>query len=283
MSTIYYEICGVVFQIESPQKLTENKEGKQFNTDKKESDVIINIDEKEYIAEKMSNLYGQVAETKIWRNDTMIIRQIQDRFRPMPHIEMKYDLKDLSNIKVTICKEYWVWASGTKYFWPGIGLHQLMLHFKTLFFHASYIDYQGHGILFTASSGTGKSTQAELWRKYRDAVVINGDKAAVSLRKFPTVHSIPFSGTSGICRNVSLPLEAIVVLSQAKENTIHKMRFIESVSALFSNIFVEKCISEEWNMAADLVMELAQRVNIYSLACTPDEQAVEVLEKELFK
>ncbi|WP_370839368.1 hypothetical protein [Intestinibacter bartlettii] len=32
------------------------------------------------------------------------------------------------------------------------------------------------GILFSAPSGTGKSTQADLWEKYENAEIINGDR-----------------------------------------------------------------------------------------------------------
>lgn len=41
--------------------------------------------------------------------------------------------------------------------------------------HSSLISYQGNGILFLGPSGIGKTTQAELWSKYRDALIINGD------------------------------------------------------------------------------------------------------------
>ena len=44
---------------------------------------------------------------------------------------------------------------------------------------ASFIRWQGRGILFSAPSGTGKSTQANLWVQHQGAEVINGDRAAL--------------------------------------------------------------------------------------------------------
>ncbi len=33
--------------------------------------------------------------------------------------------------------------------------------------HCAYVEYQGEAILFSAPSETGKTTQANLWEKYR--------------------------------------------------------------------------------------------------------------------
>ena len=41
-----------------------------------------------------------------------------------------------------------------------------------LYLHSSLIDYQGHGLMFLGPSGIGKTTQAELWNQYRDALII---------------------------------------------------------------------------------------------------------------
>ena len=45
--------------------------------------------------------------------------------------------------------------------------------------HASAIRVDDQIVVFTAPSGTGKSTQANLWRAYRGAQIINGDRCAV--------------------------------------------------------------------------------------------------------
>ena len=157
----------------------------------------------------------------------------------------------------------------------------MLLPFRTLIFHASYIGWQGEGLLFTAPSGVGKSTQAELWRVHRGAEVLNGDKAGVRLEGEPMVYGVPFSGTSGICRNVSLPLRGIVVLSQAAENTIRRLLPSEAVAALCQNVFVDSAVQEEWQMAVQLLLDLVSAVPVYALACTPDESAVETLEAAL--
>lgn len=53
-----------------------------------------------------------------------------------------------------------------------------LLSCDTLLFHGSVIAVDGEGYLFTAKSGTGKSTHTRLWREYfgERAVIVNDDK-----------------------------------------------------------------------------------------------------------
>lgn len=82
--------------------------------------------------------------------------------------------------------------------------------------HSSFIEVGGKAVLFTAPSGTGKSTQAELWRENRGAVVINGDRSVLRIiDSVPCASGLPYSGSSGICLNRTLPLRAIVYIEQA--------------------------------------------------------------------
>ena len=62
-----------------------------------------------------------------------------------------------------------------------LGLETLLLKYDGLLLHSSFIRWRGEGILFSAPSGTGKSTQADLWVKYEDAEILNGDRAGTSL------------------------------------------------------------------------------------------------------
>ena len=70
--------------------------------------------------------------------------------------------------------------------------------------HASYILYRGEAILFSAPSGTGKSTQAAFWKEHRGAEIINGDRVLV-IKRDGVFYAcgVYVSGTSGICGTVS--------------------------------------------------------------------------------
>ena len=147
--------------------------------------------------------------------------------------------------------------------------------------HASWIAYQGKAILFTGASGIGKSTQAALWAQYRGAELINGDRAAI----FPTpggaeVRGIPYCGSSGVNKNRTMPLAAVVCLSQAPENSIARLSGLKAFRKLW-----EGCSIDLWNptdiaKGTQAGVDTVSAVPVFALACTPDERAVQILEKE---
>ena len=57
-----------------------------------------------------------------------------------------------------------------------VGFYSYMSLRQTLLMHASAVSWNGQGLVFTAPSGTGKTTQAELWARYKGAKILNGDK-----------------------------------------------------------------------------------------------------------
>lgn len=147
--------------------------------------------------------------------------------------------------------------------------------------HASWIRYGDRAILFTGPSGIGKSTQAALWERHRGAELINGDRAAI----FPTpdgplVRGIPYCGSSGVNKNQTMPLAAVVALSKAPENSIQQLSGAKAFRKLW-----EGCSVDLWNPSAienatQAVIDTVSAVPVYHLACTPDERSVELLEKE---
>ena len=161
-------------------------------------------------------------------------------------------------------------------------LEQLLAEHDGFLIHASYIRHGDGAILFTAPSETGKSTQAKLWCDHMGAELINGDRAAVRIvdgRVFAC--GIPFSGSSPVRKNRTLPLKAIVYLSQAKENTITRLRGVRAFPRVW-----EGCGIPMWDRGAveavtDTLSAVLARVPVWHLACTPDERAVACLSEAL--
>lgn len=220
-------------------------------------------------------------ERRVLCRGSLVYRCRMRRADMPPFAVVAYDLNDPSQVTMTVRGADWSWATDHLRLWSTLSLPQLLIHQHALVFHASYILTDGAGILFTAPSGTGKSTQAELWRRLRGAEVINGDKAAVTLGPDPMVHGLPFCGTSGICHNVSAPLRAVVVLAQAPENSIERLRPSRAAAMLARNVFADPTVKAEWSMALTLLLDLVAAVPVYLLSCTPDVRAVETLEEAL--
>ena len=149
-------------------------------------------------------------------------------------------------------------------------------------FHTSFIEYKNKAILFTAPSGTGKSTQADLWNKYKNAEIINGDRCAIRVidgKMF--AEGIPFAGSSQYCKKRTLEIAAVVYLQQAKVTTIKKLRGLEAFKKIWEGISVNTWDKEDMANVSAVASKLVTSVPVYLLSCTPDESAVLALLSEL--
>ena len=152
-----------------------------------------------------------------------------------------------------------------------------------LLLHAAWIAHDNGAILFTAPSGTGKSTQAELWRQHRGAEVINGDRAMIRFTK-DGAHAvgIPFCGSSRISKNCCLPIRAVVYLSQAPHNRISSLEGVTAFRRIWEGCSVHTWNREDVAKAVDGVQKLISTVPVYHLECRPEEGAVSALEAVLY-
>lgn len=163
-----------------------------------------------------------------------------------------------------------------------LGLEKVMLQSNALILHSAYMYLDGTAVLFSAPSGTGKSTQADLWEKYRGTRTVNGDRSLL-LREAEGwyAHGWPICGTSEICHNESYPIRAIVMLRQAKENAVRRLRAAEAMKKVFAQITINMWNTEFQLKAMDLIQALITEVPVYELECDISEDAVACLERVL--
>lgn len=273
----FYNICGVRFCLCAEREMDFRDCGWQFAAAPGSADVQLRADCCAELPPPAGELLGQRGEKQTWRKGMTVTRVTKDPFRPQPHLSACYDLPGVRVLRCHVREDDWPWAASGRFFWPGIALPQVLLHWSSLVFHAACVGWRGGAMLFAAPSGTGKSTQAALWERCRGAEIINGDKAAVRLDGTPMAHSVPFCGTSGICRSVSLPLRCVVLPAQDRTNRVCRLSAAEALPLLGCNLFADQLISEEWLQARLLLLELAAAVPVYRLYCTPDERAVDAL------
>lgn len=163
-----------------------------------------------------------------------------------------------------------------------LGLEKVVLQKEQLILHSAYMCKDGKAILFSAPSETGKSTQANLWEKYRGTRTINGDRSLLVKEEDGWyAHGWAICGSSEICHNESYPIQAIVMLYQAKENTIRRLGVAESLKKVMSQITINMWNSEFQMKALDLIQELIMNVPVYELGCDISEEAVKCLENVL--
>ena len=186
------------------------------------------------------------------------------------------------NIKIRILPAYLHYFTGSAGIFNRIGLETLLLQHLGLLLHASLIKFDGKAIAFSGPSGIGKSTQANIWQQHFNAEILNGDRAA--LRKTAdgwVAYGCPFAGTSGIYKNDSASLAAIIVLQQSGENRLHRLSPAEALRHIYPELSIH-----HWNKAfvakaTDIAIELLRNVPIFLLECLPEESAALLAKKGL--
>lgn len=167
-------------------------------------------------------------------------------------------------------------------FWSLFALEKHMIEKDSLILHCNYMVHNNHGILFSGPSGIGKSTQGDLWKRYRNASIKNGDKGLL-LKDDGKWHvdGWPVCGSSEICENERHKIGTIVFLNQGKENIVTLLDKKSAIKKMISQITINYWNQDFVNKAFTLIEDICDNVNIYELTCTPDERAVEVLERAL--
>ena len=149
--------------------------------------------------------------------------------------------------------------------------------------HSSMIDYCGKGLLFLGPSGIGKTTMAELWNQYRDALIINGDMNFVQDTGDEFIGwGTPWHGSSPYCENTSVPIQALIILRQASENYIRELSGFEKVQLVSNNIIYPTWLENGMELCLETLNHLLTKLPVYELSCRPDEDAVKLTEETIF-
>ena len=155
------------------------------------------------------------------------------------------------------------------------GFYSRLTAFGGLLMHASAVSYEEKAVVFTAASGTGKTTQAKLWQQYLGAEILNGDKVFFR-RTDPDIQvwGSPWKGSSPYAVNRFAPAGAIIVLEQGTENEIRRLDDMERLALMFPHVFFPNWDQECLDRVMETLDWLLQRVPVYYLCCRPDEDAV---------
>ncbi|MBR2523161.1 MAG: hypothetical protein IKE53_01830 [Clostridiales bacterium] len=152
----------------------------------------------------------------------------------------------------------------------------VLLDKGVLLMHGAVVAVGSSAWLFTAPSGTGKTTHINLWlENIPGSYVVNGDKPLISVSSTPVVYGTPWAGKEGMNRNVGVPLSGIVFLSRGLENSI-----CEATMSSVLPTFIQQCYRPRDKKLLEkslaLVSRLGKAVPLYRLSCNMDPSAAHV-------
>lgn len=148
--------------------------------------------------------------------------------------------------------------------------------------HSASILYRGKAWLFSAVSGTGKSTHTNLWNKLYGTEVINGDLNLIALENGkPVVHGIPWCGTSGIYNKKTIPLGGIVLLKRSLSDTVEELSPDKKALLVMQRFISPMWIASQLEESVRFSEDLTKKILVCRLNCTKNDSAAEVMKDRI--
>lgn len=158
-----------------------------------------------------------------------------------------------------------------------------LLKFGGFMLHSSAVEVDGRAYLFSAPSGTGKSTHTSQWLKlFGDrACIINDDKPAIRfVDGIAYAFGTPWSGKSDLNVNVGVPIQGICVLERSEHNFIEPL---DEGTAVYS--ILNQTIRPRTEDFMDNLLTLMDRViatvPVWRMGCNISTQAAETAYKAM--
>ena len=140
--------------------------------------------------------------------------------------------------------------------------------------HSASVLYRDIAWLFSAPSGTGKTTHTQLWREVYETPVINGDINLIAIENdIAVVHGIPWCGTSGVYSKQSYPLGGIILLAQSADNKIVNLSEEQKQLRLLHRSISPRWKEEMQERNCNMVEMLSDKILICHLACNREKEA----------
>ena len=278
-------ISNICLDIQMDHKLDISLPFIPFVTENKPVDYRIQVESVNNFSKELSNCIAQYDHNLIYKDvDRTFFRGIVDEtWSHLPYAISIFNQNDQSVVVeyLDAVKERLLNLVNC---FCLIGIEKLLIEKRRLWIHASLISTYMGGILFSGPSGIGKSTQSDLWMKYRNTRVINGDRPILSCDDGTWLAwGAPYAGSSRVYLNESCPITAIVMLKQTAACSIRRLDEKEAFRAVWSGLTVYSWDSEFVSIASELAIQLINDIPVYELSCTPDIKAVELLETTLRK
>lgn len=148
-------------------------------------------------------------------------------------------------------------------------LSEKLVDYGVFLMHGAAVAHAGGAYLFSAKSGTGKTTHVRIWRRnLPDAFVVNGDKPYILAGDVstPMVYGSPWAGKENMYKNTGVPLKAIILMDRAEENSIRRISFSEAFPGLLKEVYRPED-PEKMRETLKLLKSMDGKIGFYRFEC----------------
>lgn len=157
------------------------------------------------------------------------------------------------------------------------------LDYDIILYHGSVIAVNNEAYMFTANSGTGKSTHVKLWRELLGdkSVMVNDDKPLIKIKQDKVIaYGTPYNGKHHLGNDIGVPLKAVAVIYQAEENIIEEIDKKTAYPMLYKHVYHPED-KVKLLKTMDLLNRMVKNISIYKLGCNMDISAAELAWKTM--
>ncbi len=166
--------------------------------------------------------------------------------------------------------------SDIEYMFTGSVFYSVLLNFGGLMLHSSCVLMDGRAYLFSAASGTGKSTHTALWQKVFGsdrAKILNDDKPAVRIGEDGIYAcGTPWSGKTDLNINVMAPIGGICFLERSEKNWIKRVPGAMAIAKLL-NQTIRPTDEKDMDLLLKHVDTVLSNVPVYFMGCNMEDEA----------
>ena len=141
---------------------------------------------------------------------------------------------------------------------------EVALEYNRIFMHGAVVGINDKSVMFTAPTGTGKTTHIMKWiENVKDAYVVNGDKPLIHINNDEVLAcGTPWRGKENLGINTMVPLKAIIVMERNELNRIEEISFEQAYPFLLQQTYIPNEVDKA-KKTLELLIKLSNKVRIY--------------------
>lgn len=284
MYVVQFQIAGLIIRLVLPYVIETSRAFRPFVCESDIADCIVRFEKQTHVIRPK----GTLVKRDVGFDVVAIENDVWMRCYEECSGERKFLLTESTekdgSVLVKFSPESQQYLRTTDHAFFYMAMEEQLLRHGRWIIHASCIKTPMGVVLFVGPSGIGKTTQAELWEKYRKSKVLNGDRTIV-YRKNGIWYAAgsPYAGSSKRYVNESAPICLVALLDQGTDNRVQALTPGQAFRGLYPHLTVN-----DWNpwyveTITDQLDQFVREQPVVHFSCTPDEAAVDALWKELTK